>query len=224
MTDLTGCEPTYFVAHPDGRYSIASPQPSLRAGAAVPPDLPLILKHLAEWESKNGTLAAILPDEWMALMEPITKLAVQQSPRMAVVDLSAATGSPASGNSDTLLTDAYAEGRRDEQEELASVLPGVTYMDPPDGGAPTILEQWQRQAKDAARYLWLRNHGLKYANVGLGSDCEGRNVVDFSPTLTIPEPVGMSYEDNEWTLTDLDAAIDAAMSASTTQTQEPSND
>lgn len=55
------------------------------------------------------------------------------------------------------LEDAYAEGRKDEQEELASVLPGMTYMDPPDGGAPTILEQLQRQAKDAARYLWLRN-------------------------------------------------------------------
>ena len=54
------------------------------------------------------------------------------------------------------LEDAYAEGRRDEQEELSSVLPGTTYMDPPDGGAPTILEQLQRQAKDAARYCWLR--------------------------------------------------------------------
>lgn len=55
-----------------------------------------------------------------------------------------------------LLTDAYAEGRRDEQQELSSVLPGTTYMDPPDGGAPTILEQLQRQAKDAARYLSIR--------------------------------------------------------------------
>jgi hypothetical protein len=55
-------------------------------------------------------------------------------------------------------TNAYAEGRKDEQEELSSVLPGVTYMDPPDGGSPTVLEQLQRQAKDAARYLWLRNH------------------------------------------------------------------
>jgi hypothetical protein len=35
---------------------------------------------------------------------------------------------------DALLTDAYAEGRRDEQQELASVLPGSCFMrEGPDG-------------------------------------------------------------------------------------------
>jgi hypothetical protein len=63
---------------------------------------------------------------------------------------------------DAALTDAYAEGRRDEQQELASVLPGTTYMDPPDGGSPTILEQLQRQARDAKRYLWLRDAALAH--------------------------------------------------------------
>jgi len=65
-----------------------------------------------------------------------------------------------------LQDEAYAEGRKDEQEELSCVLPGTTYMDPPDGGAPTILEQLQRMAKDARRYLWLRaGHKGCYDNV-----------------------------------------------------------
>lgn len=63
---------------------------------------------------------------------------------------------------DVLQQNAYAEGRRDEQQELASVLPGTTYMDPPDGGAPTILEQLQRQAKDAARWCMLPAFLEKY--------------------------------------------------------------
>lgn len=53
--------------------------------------------------------------------------------------------------------EAYARGRYDEREELESVLPGTYYMDPPDGGAPTIMEQLQRMAEDAARYRWLRD-------------------------------------------------------------------
>jgi hypothetical protein len=97
-------------------------------------------------------------------------------------------------------TNAYAEGRKDEQEELSSVLPGVTYMDPPDGGAPTVLEQLQRQAKDAARYLWLRNYSVRYA------------APDDKPS---PWPViGTSHDDScPCDGSDLDEAADAAMNA-----------
>lgn len=35
---------------------------------------------------------------------------------------------------------------------LFDLLPGTYYMDEPDGGAPTLLEQLQRMAKDAARW------------------------------------------------------------------------
>jgi hypothetical protein len=90
---------------------------------------------------------------------------------------------------------------------LQSGQPNTSHLTEPNGEAATV--------RDAARYRWLRDHGLKYANVGLGSDCDGGNVVDFSPTFTIPEPVGMSYENNEWSLDDLDAAIDAAIAAAT---------
>ena len=51
---------------------------------------------------------------------------------------------------------AYAEGRKDEREatlaELAALLPGPYYMDPPDGGSVTVLEQFRRMALDAQRW------------------------------------------------------------------------
>jgi len=53
---------------------------------------------------------------------------------------------------DAAETRAYAEGRKDEAEELASVLPGPYYMDPPDGGSVTVLEQLQRMAEDARKW------------------------------------------------------------------------
>ena len=57
-----------------------TPTPSDKAAQIA---IPLILRFLAEWEDKHGSLCAITPDEWMALMEPITRLAVMESPRMA---------------------------------------------------------------------------------------------------------------------------------------------
>jgi hypothetical protein len=98
----------------------------------------MILQVLADSENVNEQEREVLT-RWMAASDRPSVLHQQEVP------------------SGPTLEDAYAEGRRDEQEELASVLPCVTYMDPPDGGAPTVLEQLQRQAKDAARYLWLRN-------------------------------------------------------------------
>lgn len=38
---------------------------------------------------------------------------------------------------------------------IVALLPGVYYMDPPDGGSITVLEQLRRMAKDAERYRWL---------------------------------------------------------------------
>lgn len=40
-------------------------------------------------------------------------------------------------------------------EKLCALLPGTYYMDPPDGGSVTVLEQVERMAEDAARYRWL---------------------------------------------------------------------
>lgn len=44
-------------------------------------------------------------------------------------------------------------------DQICALLPGVYYMNPPDGGNVTLLEQLQRMAKDAERYRWLRDVG-----------------------------------------------------------------
>lgn len=62
---------------------------------------------------------------------------------------------------DAIQTDAYAEGRKDEQAELASVLPGTYYMDPPDGGSVTVLEQLHRMAEDARKWRECRESALQ---------------------------------------------------------------
>lgn len=44
-----------------------------------------------------------------------------------------------------------ADALQAELNSIADTLPGVHYMDPPDGGAPTLVEQFKRMAKDAKR-------------------------------------------------------------------------
>ena len=73
-------------------------------------------------------------------------------------------------------------------EWYTAALPGVTYMDPPDGGAPSIPEQLRRMARDAARYRWLRMADWWESplcaitnprqNAKLGSDCPSRDRLD----------------------------------------------
>lgn len=43
------------------------------------------------------------------------------------------------------------------EADILALLPGCYYMDPPDGGGVTPLEQLQRMAKDAARYRFIRS-------------------------------------------------------------------
>lgn len=54
-----------------------------------------------------------------------------------------------------------------ELAACAAALPGVYYMDPPDGGDVPVSEQLRRMAKDAERYRLLRR---KFAII---SDGEG---------------------------------------------------
>ena len=61
---------------------------------------------------------------------------------------------------------------RADVEAAYNTLPGSYYMDPPDGGDVTPLEQIRRMADDAARYRWLRNDDglvmLPYDDYGIG--------------------------------------------------------
>ena len=51
--------------------------------------------------------------------------------------------------------DVARDARLQVESEFAALLPGVVYMDEPDGGSPTVQEQIKRMARDAARYRWL---------------------------------------------------------------------
>lgn len=50
--------------------------------------------------------------------------------------------------------DAQEELARTESE-LSAILPGQFYMDEPDGGSVTLVEQLRRMARDATRFRWL---------------------------------------------------------------------
>ena len=89
----------------------------------------------------------------------------------------------------------YPEAKRELEQlrkDLAAaraLLPGVYYMDPPDGGQVEVLEQLRRMADDAARYRYLRN--------AADACC-----------ITVS---AMSSETDCYRGTELDAAIDAAL-------------
>lgn len=51
--------------------------------------------------------------------------------------------------------DVARDVRLQVESEFAAMLPGVTYMDEPDGGSPSVQEQVKRMARDAERYRWL---------------------------------------------------------------------
>lgn len=68
---------------------------------------------------------------------------------------------------DTALKQMLAAERERYDRELLDLLPGTYYMDPPDGGDVTILEQLKRIAEDAARYRWIRSR----KGLVLQSDC-----------------------------------------------------
>jgi hypothetical protein len=57
---------------------------------------------------------------------------------------------------DEACRDAYAAGRddqrREDMQEFAAILPGAYYMDPPDGGNVSVLEQFRRMAADAEEW------------------------------------------------------------------------
>jgi len=90
---------------------------------------------------------------------------------------------------------AEVEALRAEREAMANVLPGVYYMDPPDGGDVSLLKQLQRMSNDAARYRLLRR---KFAII---SDGEGN--AEFCP-INLPRPTYIAPN----TAIELDTALD----------------
>ena len=97
---------------------------------------------------------------------------------------------------------AHVEAQAAENERLLTLerdvlrtLPGVYYMDPPDGGDVSLLKQLQRMSNDAARYRLLRR---KFAII---SDGEGH--AEFC-AINLPRPTYIAPN----TAIELDTALD----------------
>lgn len=83
--------------------------------------------------------------------------------------------------------------------ELSALLPGTYYMDPPDGGDGSLLEQLRRMSEDSARYRKLRNEHWSNGRVAvvanpkevvrLGSYCpSGERLDQFIDTFVPSAP------------------------------------
>jgi len=90
---------------------------------------------------------------------------------------------------------AENERLREFERSVALTLPGVYYMDPPDGGDVSLLKQLKRMANDAARYRLLRR---KFAII---SDGEGH--AEFC-AINLPRPTYIAPN----TAIELDTALD----------------
>ena len=78
------------------------------------------------------------------------------------------------------------ERLREFERSAALTLPGVYYMDPPDGGDVSLLKQLQRMSIDAARYRLLRRQrdvlldmldrsGVRYDEIARAIDRDARD-------------------------------------------------
>jgi hypothetical protein len=70
-----------------------------------------------------------------------------------------------------VLEEAYAEGRADQTDEFAELLPGTYYMDPPDGGNVSVLEQFRRMSHDAS--MWREHAERVRKAIECEVQCEG---------------------------------------------------
>ena len=95
---------------------------------------------------------------------------------------------------------------RAERDAFAALLPGVYYMDPPDGGDVPLAEQMRRMAADAARYRWIKRQEI----APVSATCYER---DYTVSILFRRrpPSLNGYIVEEHRGDDLDACIDAVL-------------
>ena len=93
-----------------------------------------------------------------------------------------------------------------ERDAIAALLPGVYYMDPPDGGDVPLAEKMRRMAADAARYRWIKRQLI----APVRATCYER---DYTVSILFRRrPSSLNgYIVEEHRGDDLDARIDAAL-------------
>lgn len=109
--------------------------------------LALTTRHFAESWSRRSTDAKL--DEYLSA--GIAQLQEERDAALAELEsLRIQVGT---------LTEWYSNAL-DLIREVTAAIPGVTYMDPPDGGDVSIQEQIRRMAKDAERYRFVIDRGV----------------------------------------------------------------
>lgn len=107
----------------------------------------------------------------------------------------------ASPDNITALLDRLEAAERENERlralegDVLNTLPGVYYMDSPDGGDVSLLQQLKRMANDAARYRLLRR---KFAIIS-----DGESNAEFCP-INLPRPTYIAPN----TAIELDTALD----------------
>lgn len=196
---------TYYTRDIDGEYSVAQPQPTLRE--VEPEDIDDTMS-VAE-RSVRIVLAkakGVCLSKVHAIDHAGNSYLREASATQCANAIGALNIQPLIDQVHGILSlptpaeppaDVARDIRLQVESEFAALLPGVTYMDEPDGGSPTVQEQVKRMARDAERYRWLRTHGLQRAWVSLGTDFEGDNFASFRCEFNLPEPPNLPYEDDE---------------------------
>ncbi|HDS4829161.1 TPA: ead/Ea22-like family protein [Citrobacter koseri] len=105
--------------------------------------------------------------------------------------------------------------------ELCNLLPGVQYMDPPDGGSVTPIEQVRRMVVDYREQMEAaekRMAELREWNAGLAQESFERQqriaeLEERTPTVKMPEPFKLAKSSSGLTYyyaDEVDKALDAA--------------
>ena len=107
--------------------------------------------------------------------------------------------------------EAEIERLRELERSAALTLPGVYYMDPPDGGDVIVLNQIKRMAQDAERYRYLKR-GAMTMNAEVLDECDSSDHIIYVMSVdTKVKRIPVVYHGAS--IPDLDARIDAEIAS-----------
>ena len=154
-------------------------------------------------------------DTLMALAQKMAVACVGRPDAVELIEARAALS--------TALSELAAERDEHKENAMRNARSALTFKAERDA-LQSERDMWEATAEatvdfDALRYRWLTRSGFKHAEIELSERGEERiPCVDYKITFSIPEPVGTEFDEQEdgWTLTDIDAAIDSAMKGTPT--------